>query len=203
MRIGRRREQFENWLDEWKEHNWSIEGVRGWSPFEFSDGDVNDYVRQILDTADLGGLPGLSWVADALAAQVEKLNRCQALLGRELAILHDAGGSWSEVADWTVIGDGTVRALAKGSRIRPRGRRSHLDRELTELISRVPDNPFHRSSQLVAASHFLRRVVKELEYVADHLCAELDSAGIARQQIARHAKITVSTLSNKLDRGRV
>jgi hypothetical protein len=200
MRIVRRREQFENWLDEWKENTWSIEGVRGWFPFEFADGDVHEYVRQVLDTADLNGLTGLSWVAAALAAQNTKLNRCQVLLGRELAVLHDSGGAWNEIADWTMIGDGTVRALAKGARVRIRGRSSQLDRELTELISRVPNNPFHRSCQLVAASQFLRRVVKELEYVADNLCAELDGAGVSRSLIARHAKITVSTLSNKLTR---
>lgn len=200
MRIGRRREQFENWLEEWKEHTWTIGGVREWSPFQFADVDVQVYVRQVLGTAELGGLSGLSWVSEALAAQYAKLSRCQVLLGRELAELHDAGGSWSEIADWTVIGDGTVRALAKASRVRPHGSTSQMDRELTELISRVPANPFHRSGQLVAASHFLRRVVKELEQLVDYLCAELDLAGVGRQLIARHANVTVATLAERLDR---
>lgn len=200
--MSRKREQFERWLEEWKEHFWSCRDVREWSRLQFTDTDVRDHVRQVLGTHEVAGLVRLAALAKGLDLQRRRLVRCKVFLGRELIILRNARGTWAEIADWTMISDKTLRILVKTFRHGPAPNPSGFDRQLTALADRVSSNPFRRICEFGVASYFHSCVAKELQAFADLICTELDNSGVARSQIADHADVNLVTLANWIDRAK-
>jgi len=197
--LSQDRARFERWLAEWKDHTWSHSGPRGWARLQVADADVHERTRLILAAPARDGLSRLATVAESVRAQRDLHNRCRIRIGEESLMLHEAGGGWLEIADWTTIDEKTVRTLARATRPKAGVR---LDGELAAIISGVPDNPFVRICELLAASRLYEAVANELDDVTDWLCFELSNAGVGRTQIARHAQVSHLTVVRRISRAR-
>jgi hypothetical protein len=197
--LARDREQFERWLTEWKDHTWSHSGPGGWSRLQVADSDVHERTRRILASPAHDDLDRLAHVAEAVRAQRDMQNRCRARIGEEARALREAGGGWLEIADWTTIDEKTVRALARAGSPKPD---AWLDRRLADLLAGVPNNPFVRICDLLAAARLYEAVANELDDVTDWLCFELSDAGVGRTQIARQAHLSQLTVVRRISRAR-
>lgn len=200
--MRRDREQFEQWLDEWKDHAWSLRSTDGWSRLQVADSAVHERTRQILSTPATDGLDRLSAVVEVVAEQRRYQDHCRTRIAVELSDLKEAGGAWQEIADWTTMDERTVRALTRSSGSGADRASSRIDKELAALVARVPANPFFRIYELLTASRFVEAVANELEDVTDWLCFELSTAGVERSYIARHAHINQLTLVRRINRAK-
>jgi hypothetical protein len=204
VRTGPHRDgtRFDSWLADWKDHTWSRPSPRQWSRLQLTDSDVHAHTRWILSTPAPDSLVRLATVAEAVRTQRDKRKRCRAAIGDEARTLHEAGGTWSEIADWTTLTQKGVHALARatGPRVGPAAARR--DDELAALVAQVPANPFFRICELLAAAHFFEAVANELDEARDWLCFELSSSGMGRTQIARRAQVGHLTLARRISRAR-
>jgi hypothetical protein len=161
---------------------------------------VREYTRRVLSTPTLDGIGMLSTVVEVVKVQREKEGRCRASMGSDVQTLREAGGTWPEIADWTTMDERTVRSLARAAR--PNYPAPPVDEELASLTAGVPDNPFFRICELLAASRFFEAVANDLEDVTDWLCFELSTSGVDRSYIARHAHVSQLTLARRISRAR-
>jgi hypothetical protein len=161
---------------------------------------VREYTRRVLSTPSLDGIAMLSTVVEVVKVQRDKETRCKTIMGADLHTLREAGGTWPEIADWTTMDERMVRSLARTSR--PNSTPSPADEELASLTARVPDNPFFRICEMLAASRFFEAVANDLEDVTDWLCFELSTSGVDRTSIARHAQLGQLTLARRISRAR-
>lgn len=195
------RDQFEHWLTEWKDHTWALPSASQWSRLQLASSDVHEQTRRILAIPSPDGLERLATVSAAVRAQRDRQNRCRASIADDVQALREAGGTWSEIADWTTMDEKAVRSIVRGPRPRTRPD-ARLDEELADLLSGAPDNPFFRISDLLTASRFFEAVANELDDVTDWLCFELSSSGMGRTQVARSAQISQLTLARRISRAR-
>jgi len=173
---------------------------------QLTDYDVHAHTTWILSTSAPNSLVGLATVANAVRTQRDKQKRCRAAIGDEARTLHEAGGTWSEIADWTTLTEKGVRALARatGARVGPSAGpfAARHDDELSALVAQVPANPFFRICELLAAARFFEAVANELDEARNWLCFELASSGVGRTQIARRAQVGQLTLARRISRAR-
>lgn len=200
--MPRDRDQYERWLAEWKDHTWSRRNPREWPRFQRTDADVHEHTRQILSAPALNGLDRLATVVEAVRGLRDDQVRCRARVGEEILALQQAGGTWSEIADWTTLDEKTVRALARSPKPRPAPPGNRIDAELAKLLAQVRPNPFFRICELLAAARFFESVANELDEVTDWLCFELAGSGVGRTHIARSAQVSQLTLARRINRAR-
>jgi len=200
--VLRDREQFEHWLDEWKDHTWSRRSPQEWSRVQLAESDVHEHTREVLAAPAANGLDRLTTVVQVATVQRDNHNRCRTRIGSELLALQEAGGAWQEIADWTNMDERTVRTLARPSKSRESTAPSPIDEDLAALVAQVPNNPFFRVCELLAMSWFFENLANELEDVTDWLCFELSTVGIDRSYIARHAHMNQLTVARRINRAK-
>lgn len=159
---------------------------------------AEDQADTYLGTDAITGLDGLDEAVRAQRMVHNDLVRCRLRLGRELAALRAAGGSWAEISAHTWIEQGTVESLAAEPIDQQPMADTRIDSELAAAANEAGTNPILRARALATWWEHYSRTETYLQTVIDELCVELDRDGVARARIARHASMSTHTLGRRL-----